>query len=671
MEDSILELLSNDYNLTGYINEYVTHKLFDNAFVGLKNAVKRVNKKEDLISIEKFDKESTIEFIAKHLEENLKWASNISFRDMKGAKKLLDVFVELDLYVTPTSLKLEENEKVDTIQLSNLLEDTDKNIVLLGQPGAGKTTSTKRIFLELISKATENYTLYTFPIVIRLKELNYSQEGNHLPILNEVLNVLGVNCHFLKKISQRNQDNILIQVFKEFIERLNVLIIFDGYDEVSDMNFRNKIIEDLRNISHSLSSSKFILTSRSADYDIHIPNTSEYEIKPLDEEQINSFVRNWFSEPAKSEILLEKLKNSPYLDTAVRPLTIAHLCALFERANDIPSKPKSVYKKIVKLLLEEWSAQRSIMRPSKYANFEVDRKQDFLSRFAYQLCVIYKYNSFNEELMTLTYKMIHAEFNLPAEDASKVIREIESHNGLILKTGIDNYEFAHKSLQEYLAANYLCRLQYVISQKDIILSIPNEIAIWIAMSSDPDFALFKSISNILDGTSISNSFLRPFFTRLNIEKPDYIGSELLSIIVLIVYELISVEISMIEDNKEKSSIDDEFDYDKDEGDEEDINDAIIVSKKDSIEQASYISTLSELDKIVDLYAFKASIKKLKGRYTNSKVELKKRKYRYFAGLSKQSYLLSRQSDDLSVSGNIVQPPRQLLLTEKMFKIFFS
>ncbi len=44
----------------------------------------------------------------------------------------------------------------------------------------------------------------------------------------------------------------------------------------------------------------------------------------------------------------EQIKKSPFADTAIRPLTIAHLCAIFERAGRIPDKPKTFYRKIVR-----------------------------------------------------------------------------------------------------------------------------------------------------------------------------------------------------------------------------------------------------------------------------------------------------------------------------------
>ena len=67
------------------------------------------------------------------------------------------------------------------------------------------------------------------------------------------------------------------------------------------------------------------------------------------------------------------------------PLTLAHLCAVFERSGSIPRKPRTLYRKAVRLALEDWDEQRSVKRWSGYADFEVDRKEDFLKAIAYEL----------------------------------------------------------------------------------------------------------------------------------------------------------------------------------------------------------------------------------------------------------------------------------------------
>lgn len=531
----------NFIDLNSYVKSFVTEELFKVAYIGLKNAIKRINLENKHIKLNHFSVEDCIEFVGRHLSDNIRWATNISFRDSLNAKDINDIFIELDLYLKPLKLKVGD-EKITEIKITDVFTYTESNIVLLGQPGAGKTTSIKKIFLELLLKSNEIYETYNFPIIIRLKDLKKDNDSKGLILLKEILNLLGIFIDFNEVIDKQKQEKIIIHIFKEFIERLNVLIILDGYDEISDEKLKEEIISNLSLLTNSMISSRFILTSRSADYDIHIDNTYEYEICPLKEYQIEQFISKWINNNEKVEEFNSQLRKSPYWDTTMRPLTLAHLCALYERNNSIPDRPKTVYKKIIYLLLEDWSNQRSIKRISQYSKFDVERKTEFLARFAYELTIEYMRISFDDGLLKLLYKSIYKDFELPERDCFDVIREIESHNGLIIQTGTDNYEFAHKSLLEYLVADYLVRSPILISDKEILLSIPNEIAILIAISANPTLTYYDLIINKLAESSVSENFLMKFIYRLYIEKPDFQPQVLLSVTYIYLTNIVARKI---------------------------------------------------------------------------------------------------------------------------------
>ena len=149
------------------------------------------------------------------------------------------------------------------------------------------------------------------------------------------------------------------------------------------------------------------------------------------------------------------------------------------------------------------------------------RKLDFLAAFAYNL-VLKKGSgtSFTLAKLREIYLLICRRFNLPASDADTVCREIESHTGIIIKATYDTYEFSHKSIQEYLVAEHLVRLRDIPSAIRLLRDCPNELAVAVALSSDPtDFScgLFR-----YKGTRVKpkkNEWLIVFLSRLADEKP--------------------------------------------------------------------------------------------------------------------------------------------------------
>ena len=162
--------------------------------------------------------------------------------------------------------------------------------------------------------------------------------------------------------------------------------------------------------------SRIILTCRSGEFNYALENSSTYEIAPLSKEQIQEFASRWIGNKQKVARFLQALYHSPFADTAIKPLSLAHLCAVFERVGDIPDKPKTVYRKIVTLLLEDWDQQRSVRRTSKYAKFEVDRKFEFLSNLAFLMTTEARLSVFNRAQLTRAYDQICSKFGLDASD---------------------------------------------------------------------------------------------------------------------------------------------------------------------------------------------------------------------------------------------------------------
>jgi hypothetical protein len=111
------------------------------------------------------------------------------------------------------------------------------------------------------------------------------------------------------------------------------------------------------------------------------------------------------------------------------------------------------------------------------------------------------------------------DHNLPAKEIKKVVEEIESHTGLIVSSGFDHYEFAHLSLQEFLAADHIVRLPDLLSTLQFVHALPNELAIAVALSSSPSEYLAKLVLNTLKEKNLPANWWTTFAARLILEKP--------------------------------------------------------------------------------------------------------------------------------------------------------
>jgi hypothetical protein len=232
------------------------------------------------------------------------------------------------------------------------------------------------------------------------------------------------------------------------------------------------------------------------------------------------------------------VQGTPFFETAIRPLTLAHLCAIFERSRTIPNRPKTVYRKVVSLLMEEWDEQRFIQRESKYANFSNDRKVEYLCHLAFQLSVSGNPSTFSLRTLQAAHAQICGRYGLAPSEAVGIVNELESHTGLLLRTAFQEYEFAHKSLQEYLTAEYLVRLPHV-PERHVIFRLTQETAIAVTVSADPSAYLSEVVLRRLWNNSLESdeerSALGDFVARLAVEHAELTRDRECALSLLLLY----------------------------------------------------------------------------------------------------------------------------------------
>lgn len=551
MKEQILNELKNlDYSSIGA--EYILHNLADIAIPKLKKIVSslkngHLEKKPILVSSEN----EIINQVLHNIKISRNWCDEVSFRDAKNAKKITEIFVPLDFYLTPKRVHLDIGNE-ERIPLDKVLKFEENNFIILGGPGAGKTTLMKYVSKQLFENNDHFKKRFCCPFVIRLRDIN-SQVHSKLEIPESLyfilIEQLGIQIKYPidlddkenKELQFKEYYSIIKRVVSNFIDDMGILLILDGFDEIPNVELKKIIAKEIRELSLGFNNSNFILTSRTGEFDFDIEKATTYEICPLTDFQIKDFINKWLKDSKKSEDLYNQIKASPFNDTVIRPLNIAHLCAIFERYNKIPERPKSVYRKIIYLMLEEWDSQRSIERISNYANFPSDRKFEFLSKLSFVLTTNYHKSIFTKNDLELGYRKIYSDFELPIGQVKNVIDEIESHSGLFIQSGFNTFEFSHKSIQEYLSAEYIAKSPLISYDSKTIIEAPSEFAIATAISTNPNLFFASIVLSILNAGALDNSFIEPFINRLLIEKPDFNRDPSLACAIAYLYTLLNNE----------------------------------------------------------------------------------------------------------------------------------
>ncbi len=145
-------------------------KAIDKFIESIPKVVREVNLK---LTSTKQDIETSI---TAHLQSVKNWAEEITFLDTKKSKVTDNVYVDLDLYIYPRRVRMFEDEKIEIKPFNHIINNEEDHILLLGQPGSGKTTSMKYVCNQLFYNG-DNLKNYKLPIVIKLREKAFTLFG--------------------------------------------------------------------------------------------------------------------------------------------------------------------------------------------------------------------------------------------------------------------------------------------------------------------------------------------------------------------------------------------------------------------------------------------------------------------------------------------------------------
>jgi hypothetical protein len=393
------------------------------------------------------------ERLAYHLQEVARWSEEVHFVGMPTAHDTDEATIPLAFDVPRRFRPLDKPENQTG---EEELVSRKRHILLLGDPGSGKTTTLKRLARALLTQDSGSVIQYQYPVFLALKDLPPATT-----IAEALAERLGVKIpaeasaqieHTFPSVKPPVVD--VPRAVHFVLDKSEAVLLLDGLDEV-DVELRSRIIGEIESFGRHILQGKIIVTCRSGAYGHQLSGFDILEICPLSISQINSVAQRWLGTDAG--LFIELLRDLPYHDVCTRPLMVCQLMTLYKRYGRLPEQPAEVYRRTVRLFLEDWDSERRIIRKSKYAGFDPERKSEFLSMLAYYLtCQIKTKTFFRSDLVT-SYKAIHKSFGLPESEADQVAAELETHTGIIVATSMA-YEFSHLSLQEYLCAEYLVKI---------------------------------------------------------------------------------------------------------------------------------------------------------------------------------------------------------------------
>jgi energy-coupling factor transporter ATP-binding protein EcfA2 len=335
-------------------------------------------------------------------------------------------------------------QKQAGLQIAN----QNQYLMVLGQPGAGKSTFLRQMGLEALKGKRGGYQHDSLPIFIELKNLTSSEIEIEKVIIEEFK-----CCGF--PASE--------QFIAKALEQGKMLILLDGLDELPTVK-KNEVMSQIDNFVDRYHKNRFILSGRTAAYPNNFKQFINVKIADYDDSQIQQFIANWFeSEVARQpEIgqkcweLLQKPEYAAAKELARTPLLLSFLCLTYHRSQNLPNNRSLLYKQALRIFLEGWETCKGILPDELDRGLSAKLQENWLPEIAYTGFDTDKLFFSRPELIEPIKTFLASNLNVPKRlDGEALLNAIAVQQRILVERAENLYSFSHLTLQEYLAAEYI------------------------------------------------------------------------------------------------------------------------------------------------------------------------------------------------------------------------
>ncbi|MEV0091635.1 NACHT domain-containing protein [Streptomyces sp. NPDC050738] len=247
--------------------------------------------------------------------------------------------------------------------------------VVIGNPGVGKSTMVQHLVHKVSSSSSADGSDFA-PLVIQCREFAGADSSTYI----------------LDAITRSIRENLQLDIEKSTLGDIltlgRALVVFDGIDEIIDINRRLTFVKAIEQFAVRYPLSSILVTARRVGYQKAPFRANEftlYELDDFSEEQVEEYVRKWFSATDRSEEEQEAFRRESQNihDVCTNPLMLSLLCALYRARGYIPHNRREVYKSCADLLFQRWDSMRQIEQPMDHRQYGTRLMQD-LAYFFYR-----------------------------------------------------------------------------------------------------------------------------------------------------------------------------------------------------------------------------------------------------------------------------------------------
>jgi len=342
-----------------------------------------------------------------------------------------------DYYVDPMITKFSFTREIDDSTIPDMLNkkhmnfseikeliNKQKHVIIIGEPGTGKTGVLNKLSLDYLSKATSELVTNAdadliFPLYLRASELA------------DISTLDGVTELIPETIKKRTKINALF---------------IDALDELHN-DKRASVLQKANDFANTLNCS-LIVTSRNISCIHNLGNGYEkYELLPFDLQQAVALFRKLYKGDDTKIDALKHVFDDIFHQINIPPLSLHILIELVEDNHEIPASITELYQRFFDMIFGRWDKDKG-------------------------LSVVFDYSVINSYLSELAYKMFFenskieitqhefSEFNRGycqrkayTEKKFKEFIEVVERSGVLRID--DQVYFGHRTFLDYFTAQHI------------------------------------------------------------------------------------------------------------------------------------------------------------------------------------------------------------------------
>jgi NACHT domain len=357
------------------------------------------------------------------------------------------------LYVEPLLAAEREQDPQPSIER---LAEPGQRLVILGDPGAGKSTLATKLAFDIAARDPAQV-----PFLVVLRDLSDALKRGRRRLVDHLVAV--------------GRDPYNVDLDPDTVEYLllngRAVVILDGIDELTDVALRQRVVRLTEAFATLYPLVPMVVTSRRIGYTDAPLKPSLFrtcQITSFDEDRVGDYAEKWFGldsgvPPADRDRLRRSFvrESESINDLRSNPMLLSLLCSMYSTEQYLPRNRAQVYERCALMVFDRWDSVRGIRLPMQFHGHVRGAVQElarhmFVQGRASEL-------PRRQVLRVLTVYLCTRGFDDDEADrlAEMFLDFCAGRTWVLVEVGATEveplYGFAHRTFLEYFAAEHLVR----------------------------------------------------------------------------------------------------------------------------------------------------------------------------------------------------------------------